>query len=431
MEYLSTAYAFIFGRSEPTTVVAIPDPSDLAAPSLENDFDIAELPSPKGLFSLPTRVLAWISDTFTIDVHPDGPGLYACIKRRSKLVPEMPLNTLLWALAKLDIFTLLDSRRCDCHRRCACNPPHFDSDIPPTCAGYCGLPEHFVHDELSDDECRLYLIIAASRTSCTDITHEQWYDLILECPSDALGCLYAHGREIFRVRTYHVQEVGDKYRSWHAMDRHMRNHSYEVAQFFHERGVIDATAQVLARKSLDKHGDPNAAREFFESSGRSIDELIANELKYIRYARPQYYNDRCRVGVMSDGSEFETVYDLKVIVDLLTFAKDNRLPVDRSAVSTHLRIWAKAPFCVEHLSELHLLGVVLPPLLHEPIIRAIQNRPCIYDCCGGGLEPDLSLVDENDLELVGLQSDRCRGRSYDSLIANKGDIVNAIMDLTM
>jgi hypothetical protein len=423
MDYLASAFSSAFGRIEPTAMVEIPTEPEPVA------HDIAELPSPKGLYSLPTSVLEWIEETFTIEACPDGPNLCVSVKPRSKNTPKTQLNIILWALSKLDTAFMLDLRNCKCYERCKCKHPHGD-DATPMCEGFCHLPEHLAYHEFPDSVCRLYLIIAASRTSCADVTHEQWYDLILNCPAEGLACLYANKYEIFRVRSRYVQVCDDKAYSRHAMGPHMRHQGYAVAQFFHERGVIDAPAQVLALGMKDLHNNRyDSILKFFESTSKTIDELIAGELACIRYARPQYYTE-CKVGVIFDGADFGTIYDLEVLVDLLQFAQDNALLVDTSAISTHLRLWAKAPFCIEHLTKLRSLGVALPPRLHQQVV-AVCYDCCEYDCCGGTQTPDLTRVDDSDLELVMLQSDSCRGRCYDAMIANRGDIINAIMDLTM
>jgi hypothetical protein len=282
------------------------------------------------------------------------------------------------------------------------------------------VPEHFTAPA-DEDFLRLFLLFEAARTPCKSFSKDEWYEMILDCPVEGLMCLYAGGRRVFDFD-----------------ERHARYQSPATTMFFYERGLIKSLGPVLLAHGIQSREN---ALKFFQECGKSIDELIADELECARYSHADYRESGADwIGVKRSFLgyfRFSEIRDLGVVAGLLNFASDHDLPVHHTPIIRHLMLLEHAPFDIDTLCALRKHRIHLPNKLSK---RVRSTVACPYTCCGGLLtiEEDpryselmaMSYVSPKDIDLVVDQvSDCCRGRAFMAMLDTGGDIVDSIMDL--
>lgn len=421
MFFLESAYSLLFGADAPAPTEApleprsdAPTESQSEAP-LEPQSDTPLDPE----FMLPSeRVRKWVASTFALDYHchDDTPRIRVVKRAEESFSPE----EMLWVLAKMDSehFRLVSGVRHNC--LCGCTAvSDCDSDDDNECECLCSVPEHFTAPE-DADFLRLFLLFEAVRTPCKSFSKNEWYDMILDCPVEGLMCLYAGGRSVFNFD-----------------ERHARYQSPVTTMFFYERGLIKSLGPVLLAHGIQSR---ESALKFFLECGKSVDELIADELECVRYMHSDYRESSADwIGVrrsLFGYFRFSEIRDLGVVVGLLNFASDHDLPVHLTPIIRHLMLLEHAPFDIDTLCALRKHRVHLPSTLSK---RVRSTVTCLYTCCDGSLtiEEDpryhelmaMSYVNPHDIDLVVDQSGCCRGRAFMAMLDTGGDIVDSIMDL--
>jgi hypothetical protein len=413
MFFFESVYSLLFSADAPAQPEPRPEPQPESQPESVRD-------SLEPEFVLPSeRVRKWVASTFALDYHCHEDTLH--IRVVKKVGESFSPEEMLWVLAKMDNenFRLMSGSRRDCLCGCTASSD-CDSDDENECECLCSVPEHFTAPA-DEDFLRLFLLFEAARTPCKSFSKDEWYEMILDCPVEGLMCLYAGGRRVFDFD-----------------ERHARYQSPATTMFFYERGLIKSLGPVLLAHGIQSREN---ALKFFQECGKSIDELIADELECARYSHADYRESGADwIGVKRSFLgyfRFSEIRDLGVVAGLLNFASDHDLPVHHTPIIRHLMLLEHAPFDIDTLCALRKHRIHLPNKLSK---RVRSTVACPYTCCGGLLtiEEDpryselmaMSYVSPKDIDLVVDQvSDCCRGRAFMAMLDTGGDIVDSIMDL--